>query len=186
VAKAAPRRAARAAGDGDLLAPAAAARSQRAAEEIVNLDLFERLRVVRRRLADAEGVPAYIVFSDAVLREMAKHAPQTRAELLAVSGVGRRSSSATARPSSRSCGRDRSAGSGVLRAQMPPSEPIGIFERVLPVSAASPAGVAQQTSQTSSKSDGAGAQPGIAGDLVRGAECEGTSRRIYGPQRCAS
>ena len=88
VAKAPRRRAARADGDGDRVAPAAAAKSHRAAGEIVNPKLFERLRGVRRRLADAEGVPAYIVFSDAVLREMAKHAPQSRAELLAVSGVG--------------------------------------------------------------------------------------------------
>ena len=67
---------------------AAAAKSRRATGTIVNPELFERLRAVRRRLADAEGVPAYIVFSDAVLREMAKHAPRSRAELLAVSGVG--------------------------------------------------------------------------------------------------
>jgi len=50
--------------------------------------LFDRLRVVRKRLADAEGVPAYIVFSDAVLRQMAQSAPQTRQALLALSGVG--------------------------------------------------------------------------------------------------
>jgi ATP-dependent DNA helicase RecQ len=51
-------------------------------------ELFERLRALRRRLADAEGVPAYIVFSDAVLRKMAEHRPQTRAGLLALPGVG--------------------------------------------------------------------------------------------------
>ena len=51
-------------------------------------ETFERLRALRKRLADAEGVPAYIVFSDAVLREMAKHAPRTRAELLGIPGVG--------------------------------------------------------------------------------------------------
>jgi ATP-dependent DNA helicase RecQ len=68
--------------------PAAVTTSRRATGTIVNPELFERLRAVRRRLADAEGVPAYIVFSDAVLREMAKHAPQSRGELLAVSGVG--------------------------------------------------------------------------------------------------
>ncbi|HEV2104286.1 MAG TPA: ATP-dependent DNA helicase RecQ [Candidatus Eisenbacteria bacterium] len=49
---------------------------------------FERLRAVRRRLADAEGVPAYIVFSDAALRAMAERTPRTEAELLAVPGVG--------------------------------------------------------------------------------------------------
>jgi ATP-dependent DNA helicase RecQ len=50
--------------------------------------LFERLRSVRKRLADAEGVPAYIVFSDAVLRQMAQTVPRTREGLLALSGVG--------------------------------------------------------------------------------------------------
>ena len=74
---------------GDLFEPASPAKSRsRAAGEIVNPESFERLRAVRKRLADAEGVPAYIVFSDAVLREMAKHAPQTRAELLGIPGVG--------------------------------------------------------------------------------------------------
>jgi ATP-dependent DNA helicase RecQ len=50
--------------------------------------LFERLRVLRRSLADAEGVPAYIVFSDAVLARMAATRPTDDAELLAVPGVG--------------------------------------------------------------------------------------------------
>ena len=50
--------------------------------------LFERLRALRRRIADEEGVPAYIVFSDAVLRAMAARAPHTAAALLDVPGVG--------------------------------------------------------------------------------------------------
>jgi ATP-dependent DNA helicase RecQ len=50
--------------------------------------LFERLRAVRRTLADAEGVPAYIVFSDAVLARMAAARPTDETGLLAVSGVG--------------------------------------------------------------------------------------------------
>jgi len=50
--------------------------------------MFERLRALRRRLADAEGVPAYIVFSDAVLRAMAALRPRTAGELLQVPGVG--------------------------------------------------------------------------------------------------
>jgi len=49
---------------------------------------FQRLRALRRRLADAEGVPAYIVFSDAVLRAMAAAGPRTREGLLDVPGVG--------------------------------------------------------------------------------------------------
>ena len=51
-------------------------------------ELFERLRALRRALADAEGVPAYIVFSDAVLARMAAERPTDEAGLLAVSGVG--------------------------------------------------------------------------------------------------
>jgi ATP-dependent DNA helicase RecQ len=49
---------------------------------------FERLRALRKNLADAEGVPAYIVFSDAVLRQMAAAVPRTRAAMLLISGVG--------------------------------------------------------------------------------------------------
>jgi ATP-dependent DNA helicase RecQ len=50
--------------------------------------LFERLRALRRQLADKENVPAYIVFSDAVLREMAQRHPRSEAELLSVPGIG--------------------------------------------------------------------------------------------------
>ena len=53
-----------------------------------NSPLFEDLKVLRRELADAKGVPAYIVFSDATLLAMAAERPQTEAELLNVSGVG--------------------------------------------------------------------------------------------------
>ncbi len=55
---------------------------------IENPEVFERLRALRKRLADAEGVPAYIVFSDAVLRQMAEQLPQTRSAMLLLSGVG--------------------------------------------------------------------------------------------------
>ena len=50
--------------------------------------MFDRLRGVRRQLADKENVPAYIVFSDAVLREMARRIPTTERDLLAIAGVG--------------------------------------------------------------------------------------------------
>ncbi|RMH16834.1 MAG: ATP-dependent DNA helicase RecQ [Gemmatimonadetes bacterium] len=50
--------------------------------------LFERLRQVRRALADRQGVPAYIVFNDATLRAMARARPRTPVDLLAVPGVG--------------------------------------------------------------------------------------------------
>ena len=57
-------------------------------EDIADPELFERLRALRRKLADAESVPAYIVFSDTVLRQMARCVPRTRDELLLISGVG--------------------------------------------------------------------------------------------------
>ncbi|HIF06521.1 MAG TPA: ATP-dependent DNA helicase RecQ [Gemmatimonadetes bacterium] len=50
--------------------------------------LFQCLRELRKSLADQQGVPAYIVFSDKTLRAMAEAAPSTPEELLAVSGVG--------------------------------------------------------------------------------------------------
>lgn len=50
--------------------------------------LFERLRALRKRLADAEGVPPYVVFSDAALRGMCASMPRDDADFLAVSGVG--------------------------------------------------------------------------------------------------
>src|SRR5207249_2845194 len=53
-----------------------------------DLGLFDRLRVLRRRIADSESVPAYIVFSDAVLRDMARRVPKTERELMTISGVG--------------------------------------------------------------------------------------------------
>ena len=51
-------------------------------------DLFEELRALRKRLADTRGVPAYVVFSDASLREMASTVPMTDGEFLAIGGVG--------------------------------------------------------------------------------------------------
>jgi ATP-dependent DNA helicase RecQ len=50
--------------------------------------LFQRLRTLRRRLADAEGVPAYVIFSDAALTHMAAARPTDQAGLLAIPGVG--------------------------------------------------------------------------------------------------
>ncbi len=50
--------------------------------------LFEELRALRKRLADAEGKPPYIVFGDATLIQMARRKPLDEAALLAISGVG--------------------------------------------------------------------------------------------------
>jgi ATP-dependent DNA helicase RecQ len=50
--------------------------------------LYRELKVLRKRLADAKGVPAYVIFSDATLQQMARFQPATEAEFLALSGVG--------------------------------------------------------------------------------------------------
>ena len=50
--------------------------------------LFQSLRELRKSIADKQGVPAYIVFSDKTLRAMAETRPSTPQAFLAVSGVG--------------------------------------------------------------------------------------------------
>ncbi len=52
--------------------------------------LFERLRALRSEIAKREGVPAYVIFHDSTLREMATSRPVTAEQLLAVNGVGER------------------------------------------------------------------------------------------------
>jgi ATP-dependent DNA helicase RecQ len=60
-----------------------------AAEELsVDEALLARLKSVRKQLADARGIPAYLVFSDAALIQMVERRPATESELLAISGVG--------------------------------------------------------------------------------------------------
>jgi ATP-dependent DNA helicase RecQ len=50
--------------------------------------LFERLRELRKRLADERDVPAYIIFSDVALRQMARNYPETERDFARISGVG--------------------------------------------------------------------------------------------------
>jgi ATP-dependent DNA helicase RecQ len=50
--------------------------------------LFERLRALRRELADADGVPAYVVLPDRTLWELVASKPTTTDGLLAVNGIG--------------------------------------------------------------------------------------------------
>ncbi len=59
-----------------------------AAEADVDAELFAALRAVRKELADERDVPAYVIFSDAVLRAMAREVPTTLTQLRAISGVG--------------------------------------------------------------------------------------------------
>ncbi len=53
-----------------------------------NEGAFERLRALRSEIAKRAGVPPYVVFSDKTLKEMADKMPQTKEEMLEVSGVG--------------------------------------------------------------------------------------------------
>jgi ATP-dependent DNA helicase RecQ len=50
--------------------------------------LFERLRILRRRLADEQGVPPFIIFSDRSLREMSFYYPATPFDFSKIGGVG--------------------------------------------------------------------------------------------------
>jgi Superfamily II DNA helicase len=61
-----------------------------AAEPLVEYekDLFEQLKEVRRKIAQEENVPAYIVLSDATLMEIAEYLPHNKEEFLKISGFG--------------------------------------------------------------------------------------------------
>jgi ATP-dependent DNA helicase RecQ len=52
--------------------------------------LFDRLRRLRKKIADERSLPAYIIFSDVSLRQMARHYPTTESEFARISGVGER------------------------------------------------------------------------------------------------
>ena len=58
--------------------------------EDVDSGLFESLRELRRQIANERKVPAYVVFGDATLRDMARVRPGTAASLLNIRGVGER------------------------------------------------------------------------------------------------
>jgi len=53
-----------------------------------DMEKFNHLREIRRELAKSEGVPPYIIFSDKSLKEMAAYLPKTKAEFMAINGVG--------------------------------------------------------------------------------------------------
>ncbi|UUO08283.1 DNA helicase RecQ [Blastopirellula sp. J2-11] len=56
--------------------------------EGVDRELFESLRTLRREKAEEAGIPAYIVFGDSSLREMARHRPATLENFRLIKGVG--------------------------------------------------------------------------------------------------
>ncbi len=55
----------------------------------IDIKLLEKLKELRKKIADRENVPAYIIFSDASLRDMCVKLPKTVYEFSQVSGVGK-------------------------------------------------------------------------------------------------
>jgi len=53
-------------------------------------ELFEKLRILRKRIADERGVPPFVVFGDASLAQMAYYLPQSLENFARISGVGER------------------------------------------------------------------------------------------------
>jgi ATP-dependent DNA helicase RecQ len=56
--------------------------------EMEDPDLFQRLKSLRKSLADSHGVPPYVIFPDKSLREMAITRPCDRGQFASISGVG--------------------------------------------------------------------------------------------------
>ncbi len=65
-----------------------AAPKEKTKREVVRDELFERLRLLRKQIADNLDIPPFVVFSDATLSDMAQKKPISPAEMLNVSGVG--------------------------------------------------------------------------------------------------
>ncbi|MFA6429949.1 MAG: RecQ family ATP-dependent DNA helicase [Patescibacteria group bacterium] len=62
--------------------------SPREAAEDYDTELFEQLRAERRTIAEAQGIPPYMVFGDKTFHEMARRFPQSRESLSHIFGVG--------------------------------------------------------------------------------------------------
>lgn len=71
------------------VAPAAKSEGSSARRDLAEA-LFDRLRVLRKQVADAQSVAPYIVFADSSLKLMSQQQPQTLAEFAEISGVGSR------------------------------------------------------------------------------------------------
>ncbi|HOF71044.1 MAG TPA: DNA helicase RecQ [Verrucomicrobiota bacterium] len=75
--------------------PREARSTRRASSDAAPYDkeLFERLRMVRRRMAERRGLPAYMILHDSALREMARRYPRSIEELAEIARVGSRRAS---------------------------------------------------------------------------------------------
>jgi ATP-dependent DNA helicase RecQ len=76
-----------------MVKPGPARRRDRAAlgyQDGADRALWEALKRKRKQLAEAQGVPAFVIFHDATLMEMVRHKPRSLAQMSEVSGVGDR------------------------------------------------------------------------------------------------
>jgi ATP-dependent DNA helicase RecQ len=65
-----------------------AAPKEKTKKEVIKDALFEKLRILRKKIADEQSVPPFVIFSDATLSDMAQKRPINRFQMMAVSGVG--------------------------------------------------------------------------------------------------
>jgi len=73
---------------GESVRPARGRKTAKPAATSGDDKLFEALRTLRKRLADEAGMPPYIIFNDASLRDMAQRQPTTLEEFSTIVGVG--------------------------------------------------------------------------------------------------
>lgn len=57
-------------------------------EDMFDEILFDRLRNLRKMMAEKQNLPPYIIFHDSSLKEMCRHLPKDREEMLSISGIG--------------------------------------------------------------------------------------------------
>jgi ATP-dependent DNA helicase RecQ len=62
--------------------------SRKSRKEFIKNDLFDKLRILRKEIADKAGIPPYVVFHDSSLLEMATEKPVIESQMLSISGVG--------------------------------------------------------------------------------------------------
>ena len=62
--------------------------TQKSYDEGLDKDLFDVLRSLRKRLADSEGMPPYVIFHDSSLKAMATQLPRDLSEFQRINGVG--------------------------------------------------------------------------------------------------
>jgi ATP-dependent DNA helicase RecQ len=74
----------------DAKASVASPQTRTAIPEEIDVEIWEALRECRRELAEAQGVPPYVIFKNATLQAMAEQMPQTIDEFSRLSGVGDR------------------------------------------------------------------------------------------------